>query len=86
MPFILEIVNQDDLYEALKSNQIFAAGLDVMDPEPLPSNDKLLTLDNVGKLLCIIYIGSETIYIFISLAFFGIFLKNDKNCHSKNSF
>ncbi|EDV54505.1 uncharacterized protein Dere_GG21258, isoform B [Drosophila erecta] len=42
-----KIVNQDDLYEALKSNRIFAAGLDVMDPEPLPSHDKLLTLDNV---------------------------------------
>ncbi|XP_020812322.1 glyoxylate reductase/hydroxypyruvate reductase [Drosophila serrata] len=42
-----KIVNQDDLYEALKSNQIFAAGLDVMDPEPLRSTDKLLALDNV---------------------------------------
>ncbi|XP_016964136.1 glyoxylate reductase/hydroxypyruvate reductase [Drosophila biarmipes] len=42
-----KIVNQDDLYEALKSKRIFAAGLDVMDPEPLPSKDKLLALDNV---------------------------------------
>ncbi|XP_017022444.1 glyoxylate reductase/hydroxypyruvate reductase [Drosophila kikkawai] len=42
-----KIVNQDDLYDALKSNQIFAAGLDVMDPEPLKSTDKLLALDNV---------------------------------------
>ncbi|KAH8350752.1 hypothetical protein KR084_008708, partial [Drosophila pseudotakahashii] len=42
-----KIVNQDDLYDALKSNRIFAAGLDVMDPEPLPSKDKLLALDNV---------------------------------------
>ncbi|XP_039480478.1 glyoxylate reductase/hydroxypyruvate reductase-like isoform X2 [Drosophila santomea] len=42
-----KIVNQDDLYEALKSSRIFAAGLDVMDPEPLPSKDKLLALDNV---------------------------------------
>ncbi|KAH8339413.1 hypothetical protein KR074_004947 [Drosophila pseudoananassae] len=45
--YYLEIVNQDDLYEALKSNRIFAAGLDVMVPEPLRSNDKLLALDNV---------------------------------------
>ncbi|XP_017088981.2 glyoxylate reductase/hydroxypyruvate reductase [Drosophila bipectinata] len=42
-----KIVNQDDLYEALKSNRIFAAGLDVMVPEPLRCNDKLLALDNV---------------------------------------
>ncbi|XP_039950032.1 glyoxylate reductase/hydroxypyruvate reductase-like [Bactrocera tryoni] len=41
------IVNQQDLYEALKTNQIFAAGLDVMTPEPLPSNDPLLSLPNV---------------------------------------
>ncbi|XP_068151958.1 glyoxylate reductase/hydroxypyruvate reductase [Drosophila tropicalis] len=41
-----KLVNQDDLYEALKSNRIFAAGLDVTDPEPLPPSNKLLTLDN----------------------------------------
>ena len=41
------IVNQDDLYEALKSKQIFAAGIDVMYPEPLPANHKLLTLPNL---------------------------------------
>jgi len=44
-----EIVNQDDLYEALKANRIFSAGLDVTDPEPLSPKDKLLTLDNVGE-------------------------------------
>lgn len=42
-------MNQDDLYTALKTNQIFSAGIDVMDPEPLPANDKLLTLPNIGK-------------------------------------
>ncbi|XP_049302534.1 glyoxylate reductase/hydroxypyruvate reductase isoform X2 [Bactrocera dorsalis] len=41
------VVNQQDLYEALKAKQIFAAGLDVMTPEPLPSNDPLLSLPNV---------------------------------------
>ncbi|XP_014095140.3 glyoxylate reductase/hydroxypyruvate reductase [Bactrocera oleae] len=41
------LVNQQDLYEALKTNQIFSAGLDVMTPEPLPSNDPLLSLPNV---------------------------------------
>lgn len=46
-----EIVNQNDLYDALKSNRIFAAGLDVLDPEPLPANDKLLKLPNAGEFL-----------------------------------
>ncbi|XP_004524806.2 glyoxylate reductase/hydroxypyruvate reductase-like [Ceratitis capitata] len=51
------IVNQQDLYEALKTNQIFAAGLDVMTPEPLPSNDPLLSLPNVVLLP---HLGSAT--------------------------
>ncbi|HJS18136.1 MAG TPA: D-glycerate dehydrogenase [Anaerolineales bacterium] len=41
------VVNPDALYEALKSNRIFGAGLDVTDPEPLPVESPLLTLDNV---------------------------------------
>jgi glyoxylate reductase len=40
------VVDQVALYEALKSGQIFAAGLDVTDPEPLPLDDPLHTLDN----------------------------------------
>lgn len=48
---VTAIVNQDDLYEALKTNQIFSAGIDVMNPEPLPANDKLLTLPNIGMYL-----------------------------------
>lgn len=41
------IVDQRALYEALKSRQIFAAGLDVTEVEPIPPDDPLLTLDNV---------------------------------------
>lgn len=41
---------QDDLVEALKSNRIFAAGLDVMTPEPLPADHPLTKLPNCGKL------------------------------------
>lgn len=40
------IVDPDALYDALKNGTIWAAGLDVTEPEPLPSDHKLLTLDN----------------------------------------
>ncbi len=39
-------VDPEALYRALKSNQIFAAGLDVTEPEPLPANHPLLQLPN----------------------------------------
>ncbi|VDK18221.1 unnamed protein product [Anisakis simplex] len=51
------LVNQDDLYEALKEGRIRAAGIDVTDPEPMPTNHPLLTLPN-----CVVlpHIGSAT--------------------------
>ncbi|GFO26915.1 glyoxylate reductase/hydroxypyruvate reductase-like [Plakobranchus ocellatus] len=51
------IVDQKALYEALKSGQIGAAGLDVTTPEPLPPSDPLLTLPNC---LVVPHIGSLT--------------------------
>ena len=49
---------QSDLYDALKSGEIFAAGLDVTDPEPPSPDDPLLTLPN-----CVIapHIASATV-------------------------
>ena len=41
------IVDPDALYEALKQHWIFAAALDVTEPEPLPLEHPLYTLDNV---------------------------------------
>jgi len=41
------VVDMDALYDALKAKRLFAAGLDVTEPEPLPSDHRLLTLDNV---------------------------------------
>lgn len=51
------IIQHDDLYEALFSNTIAAAGLDVTEPEPLPKDHPLLTLEN-----CIVlpHMGSNT--------------------------
>lgn len=46
------------LYQALKSDEIFAAGLDVTDPEPLPADDPLLTLPNC---LIVPHIASATV-------------------------
>ncbi len=41
------VVDQQALYAALKEKRIFAAALDVTDPEPLPPDSPLLTLDNL---------------------------------------
>ena len=51
------VVDQTALYEALKAKRIFAADLDVTDPEPLPLDSPLLTLEN-----CVIlpHIGSAS--------------------------
>ncbi|XP_052079763.1 glyoxylate reductase/hydroxypyruvate reductase-like [Mytilus californianus] len=51
------LVNQDDLYNALKSGKIAGAGLDVTTPEPLPTDSPLLTLNNC---LVLPHIGSAT--------------------------
>lgn len=53
-----DIVDQDALYDALKENKIFSAGLDVTTPEPLPSDHKLLKLPNI---VIIPHLGSATI-------------------------
>jgi len=51
------IVNTGDLVKALKTGQIFAAGLDVMEPEPLPADHELLKLPNV---VLVPHLGSAT--------------------------
>jgi len=40
------VVDPQALYDALKANRLFAAALDVTDPEPLPADHPLLGLDN----------------------------------------
>ena len=42
-----EVVNEKDLYDALKSGTFAGAGLDVFDPEPPKNDNPLFGLDNV---------------------------------------
>ena len=51
------VVDQSVLYDALKRKRIFAAALDVTDPEPLPMNSPLLELDNC---LIVPHLGSAS--------------------------
>lgn len=40
------VVKEDDLYEALRNGEIFSAGVDVTNPEPMELDNPLLTLPN----------------------------------------
>lgn len=52
------IVDAQALYQALRDKVIAGAALDVTDPEPLPADDPLLTLDNC---LVVPHVGSASI-------------------------
>jgi glyoxylate reductase len=52
------VVVTDDLASALASGQIAGAGLDVTDPEPLPGDHPLLSLENC---LVVPHIGSASV-------------------------
>lgn len=52
------IVDQEALYDALKTGKIYSAGLDVCTPEPIPLDSPLLTLPN---LVMLPHIGSADI-------------------------
>jgi glyoxylate reductase len=51
------VIDQDALFDSLKNKRIFAAGLDVTEPEPLPSDSPLRSLSNCYILP---HIGSAT--------------------------
>jgi D-3-phosphoglycerate dehydrogenase / 2-oxoglutarate reductase len=50
------IINEQDLYEALKSGKVAGAALDVFEKEP-PTDNPLLTLDSV---ICTPHLGAST--------------------------
>jgi glyoxylate reductase len=52
------IVDQRALYEALRDGLIAGVALDVTDPEPIPQDDPLLSLENC---LILPHIGSASI-------------------------
>jgi glyoxylate reductase len=51
------VIDHQALYETLKARRIWAAGLDVTEPEPLPRDHPLLGLDNV---VIMPHLGSAT--------------------------
>lgn len=53
------VVDPDALYRALKEGRLFAAGLDVTEPEPLPPESPLLDLPN-----CVVvpHLGSASVW------------------------
>ena len=58
------VVQQQALYEALAANVIAGAAIDVCDPEPIPTDDPLLTLDN---LVITPHIGSASAATFTAM-------------------
>ena len=54
-----QIINEDDLVEALKDEKIAGVGLDVYDKEPLPQDHKLRFLPNALLLPHIGYVTAE---------------------------
>lgn len=51
------IINEDDLYEALKSGKVAGAALDVFEKEPVDPANPLLTL---GNFICTPHLGAST--------------------------
>ncbi len=59
------LVDEDALYQALKNRDIWAAGLDVFEIEPVPADHHLLSLNNVVTLP---HIGSASYKTRMSMA------------------
>lgn len=66
-----DVVDQAALVDALRTHQIEAAGLDVMTPEPIPLDDPLLKLDNVGEFV-VFYLSiiNAPVYLYMYVCVF----------------
>lgn len=53
-----QTVDEDALYDALKTKKIAAAGLDVFTVEPIRADDRFVALDNT---VCLPHIGSSSV-------------------------
>ena len=73
------IIKEEDLIDALKTNKIAGAGLDVYNIEPLPQNHKLRFLPNVLLMPHLGYVTEENYSIFYSQM-----IENLKACLSGN--
>jgi phosphoglycerate dehydrogenase-like enzyme len=62
------LVNEDFLFEALKSGRLAAAGLDVFAQEPLPAGHRLTTLSNVVCAPHLSWLTGETLERSIAVA------------------
>ena len=69
------IINENDLIEALKDEEIAGAGLDVFDKEPLPQDHKLRFLPNALLLPHIGYVTAENYS-----KFYPQMIENLENC------
>lgn len=74
------VVDQEALYDALTSGKIFAAGLDVMTPEPLPADHALMSLPNCGNYSIVL----NSLELLINETFFSYYSTHG-NMHSKSS-
>lgn len=65
-----QIVDQPALINALETNSIFAAGLDVTTPDPLPLGHKLFSLPNCGNTYLYVYLTNQndSFFFFTSTA------------------
>jgi D-3-phosphoglycerate dehydrogenase len=59
------VINEQDLYEALKSKKVAAAALDVFDKEPPDPTNPLLTLDNA---VTVPHLGAATVEAQVNVA------------------
>ncbi len=63
------LVDEEALYHALKSGEIWGAGLDVFEQEPVPVDHHLLTLTNVVTLP---HIGSASLKTRMKMAYLAV--------------